>query len=117
MFDQLKNMKQLAGLMGNLGGLKERMEQVQAELGAKAVEGEAGAGAVRVTLNGRFEALKVQVDPVMISVLAGSGTDADRAMVEELIASAFNAATAKVQDQLKQTLGEAAMGLGLPGMP
>lgn len=113
MFDQLKNMKQLAGLMGNLGDIRERMEQVQSELGEKTVEAEAGAGAVRVVMNGRFEVVAVHVDSAMVSVLAGVGTDADRAMVEELIASAMNAAVVQVQELLKQTLGEAAMGMGI----
>ena len=116
MFDQIKNMKQLAGLMGNLGDLREKMEQMQAELGEKTVEAEAGAGAVRVTMNGRFEVVSVTIDPAMVSVLAGVGTDADRAMVEELIASAMNAAVLKVQELLKDSLGEATGGLGLPGM-
>ena len=116
MFDQLKNMKDLAGLMGNLGGLKEKMEQAQAELATKTVQGESGAGAVRVTMNGKFEVIDVAIDPVMITTLAGTGTDADRQMVEELIASAMNAAVLKVQELLKDTLGEATGGLNLPGM-
>jgi len=116
MFDQLKNMKQLAGLMGNLGNIQERMEQMQAELAEKTVEAEAGAGAVRVTMNGKFEVVNVQIDPAMVSVLAGVGTEADRGMVEELIASAMNAAVLQVQELLKETLGEAAGGLNLPGM-
>ncbi len=116
MFDQLKNMKNLAGLMGNLGEIREKMEQFQAELGEKTVEADSGAGAVRVTMNGRFEVVTVTVDPAMVSVLAGVGTDADRAMVEELIASAMNAAVFKVQELLKETLGEAAGGMGLPGV-
>ncbi len=116
MFDQLKNFKQLAGLMGNLGDIREKIDRVQAELGNKTVEADSGAGAVRVTMNGRFEVLAVQVDPAMVSVLAGVGTDADRAMVEELIASAMNAAVLKAQELLKQTIGEAAGGMGLPGL-
>lgn len=115
-FDQFKNMKQLAGLMGNLGDLRERMEQMQAELEQKTVEADSGAGAVHVTMNGKFEVVSMKVDPVMVATLAGNGTDADRAMVEELIASAMNAAVLKVQDMLKDTLGDAAGGMGLPGM-
>ena len=119
MFDQLKNMKDLAGLMGNLGGLKEKMEQAQAELATKTVQAESGAGAVRVTMNGKFEVIDVAIDPVMITTLAGVGSDADRQMVEELIASAMNAAVAKVQELLQETIGQATSGLGglnLPGL-
>lgn len=113
MFDQMKNMKQLAGMMGNLGDIREKMERMQAELGEKTVQAEAGAGAVRVTMNGKFEVVKVQVDPSMVTVLAGAGTEADKQMVEELIASAMNAAVLQVQELLKSTLGEAAMGMGI----
>lgn len=113
MFDQMKMMKQLAGMMGNLGDIKEKMERVQAELGEKTVEAESGAGAVRVTMNGRFEVVNVAIDPAMVTVLAGAGTDADRAMVEELITSAMNAAVMQVQELLKSTLGDAALGMGI----
>ncbi|MEM9111135.1 MAG: YbaB/EbfC family nucleoid-associated protein [Planctomycetota bacterium] len=116
MFDQLKNLKELAGLMGNLGDIKEKVEQAQADLAAKTVQAESGAGAVRVTMNGKFEVVQVEVDPAMITTLAGAGTDADRQMVEELIASAMNAAVSKVQDLLKDTIGEATGGLNLPGL-
>lgn len=116
MFDQFKQIKQLAGLMGNLGDIREKMDKMQAELGEKSVEAESGAGAVRITMNGRFEVQSVKIDPVMVVALAGAGTDADRAMVEELIASAMNAAVFKVQELLKETIGEAAGGLGLPGL-
>lgn len=116
MFDQMKMMKRLAGLMGNMGEIKERFEQVTAELAEKTVEAEAGAGAVRVTMNGKFEVVNVAIDPAMVSVLAGVGTDADRAMVQELIASAMNAAVAQVQELLKATMMESAGGMGLPGM-
>jgi len=118
MFDQLKNMKQLAGLMGNLGEIKEKMEQAQARLAEKTVQAESSAGAVRVTMNGKFEVVSVQIDPAMVTVLAGVGTDADREMVQELIASAMNAAVAQVQELLKNTLGEAAMDMGIepPGV-
>lgn len=115
-FDQFKNMKQLAGMMGNLGDLRERMEKMQAELEHKTVEADSGAGAVHVTMNGKFEVLSVKIDPAMVVALAGEGSDADRAMVEELIASAMNAAVLKVQEMLKQSLGDAAGGMGLPGM-
>lgn len=116
MFDQLKNMKDLAGLMGNLGNIKEKMEQAQAELATKTVQAEAGAGAVRVTMNGKFEVVDVTVDSAMVTVLAGAGTDADRQMVEELLASAMNAAVSQVQVLLQETLGEATGGFNLPGM-
>jgi hypothetical protein len=116
MFDQLKNLKDLAGMMGNLGEMKQKLEAAQEALAEKTAEGEAGAGAVRVVMNGKFEVLSVTIDPAMVGVLAGAGTDADRAMVEELVAEGFNSAAEKVQELLKGSLGEMAGGLNLPGM-
>lgn len=113
MFEQFKAMKNIAGMMGNLGDIQGRVDRVQRELGEKTVTTESGAGAVRVTMNGRFEVKDITVDPAMVSVLAGVGTDADRDMVEELIASAMNAAVMQVQELLKSTLAEHAMELGM----
>ena len=116
MFDQLKNLKDLAGMMGNLGEMKAKFEQAQATLAEKTAEGEAGAGAVRVVMNGKFEVLSVVIDPTMVGALAGSGGDADREMVQELLAAGFNSAAEKVQELLKDSLGDVAGGLNLPGM-
>ena len=87
-----------------------------AQLAEKIAEGEAGAGAVRVVMNGKLEVLSVAIDPAMVGALAGTGSDADREMVEELLAAAFNDAAQKVQSLMQASLGEAAGGLNLPGM-
>ncbi len=116
MFDQLKNLKQLTGLLGNMGDLREKFERMQEELKTRTVDAEAGAGAVRVTVNGKMELVELRIDPAMVATLAGTGSDADRAMVEELIASAVNAAMAKAQDMLKASFAEMAGGMNLPGM-
>lgn len=112
MFDQLKN---LAGLMGQAKELRAKMEAMQAELGRRSATGEAGAGAVRVTMNGRFEVLRVQIDPAMVAALAGAGSQADRQMVEELTAAAINDAVARVQQVIREEMTRAT-GLNLPGM-
>lgn len=116
MFDNLRNLKDLAGMMGNLGEMKEKFERAQAQLAEKTAQGEAGAGAVRVVINGKFEVQSVAIDPAMVGALVGTGSDADREMVEELLAAAFNDAAQKVQSLMQETLGEAAGGLNLPGM-
>ena len=113
MFDKLKN---LAGLMGQAGEIKEKFEQVQAQLGQMTVEADAGAGAVRVVMNGRFEVAAVRLDPAMIATLAGAGAEADRQMVEELIAAAVNAAVAKTQQLIKGEMTSLTGGLDIPGL-
>ena len=116
MFDQLKNLKSIAGLMGNADELKAKFEKMQAELARIEVDADAGAGAVRVVVNGKMQVLRVQLDPAMISALAGDGAEADKEMIEELIVSATNAAMEKAQQAVKQQMAELTGGLNLPGL-
>jgi DNA-binding YbaB/EbfC family protein len=116
MFDQLKNLKGLASLLGNSGELRAKMEAFQAELAKKTVEADAGAGAVRVRMNCKFEVQRVEIDPVMVATLAGSGTDADREMIEDLIAAAVNAAFSKAQELARDEAMKMTGGLNLPGL-
>ena len=116
MFDQMKMMKQLAGLMGNPAELKEKFEAMQAELAERTVEADAGAGAVRVTVNGRLEVVDVRLDPTMTAALVGEGADADRGMIEQLIVSATNSAMEKAQSMAKEQMAGLAGGLNLPGL-
>jgi len=113
MFDQLKALK---SMMGNLPEIKRRMEAMQAELARRTVEGEAGAGAVRVTVSGKLEVVSVRLDPAMTATLAGEGAEADRGMIEELIVSATNDALRRAQELVKEEMSKAAGGLNLPGM-
>lgn len=116
MFDQMKNLKNLAGMLGNAGEMREKFERLQEELARKTVEADAGAGAVRVTMNGKFEVMRVELDPMMIASLAGEGADADKEMVEELIRAATNAALQKAQEMAREEFSRTAGGLNLPGM-
>lgn len=116
MFDQLKMMKQLAGLMGNAGEIKAKFEAVQAELETMLVEGDAGAGAVRVTMNGHLRVTDVKLDPAMITTLVGVGEETDHGMIEELIVSATNAAMTKAQEMVKENMATLTGGMNLPGM-
>ena len=116
MFDQMKNLKNLAGLLGNAGELREKFEKLQAEMAEKRIEADAGAGAVRVTVNGKLELVHLEIDRAMLTAIAGEGSDADKEMVEELILSATNAALQKAQQVVRDEFARAAGGLNLPGM-
>lgn len=115
MFDNLKN---LAGLMGQAREFKVKMEQVQKDLEKKIVEADAGAGAVRVTMNGKFEVLDVHLDRPMLIALAGEGdtADLDAQMVQDLIAAAFNAALEKAREVAEESLAEVTGGLDMGGL-
>jgi DNA-binding YbaB/EbfC family protein len=113
MFDNLKNMM---SLLGNAKQIKERMAQLQDELSKRVVEGESGAGAVRVRVSGKFEVLEVKLDPAMLATLTGDDGGGDLQMIEDLIASALNVAMARARDMVQQEIQSATGGLKLPGM-
>ncbi|MCX5661782.1 MAG: YbaB/EbfC family nucleoid-associated protein [Planctomycetota bacterium] len=121
MFDNLKN---LGALMTQAREMKQRMEQIQAELAGKTVEADSGAGAVRVVMNGKFEVLSIRLDrAVLASLLAPSGGGGaaaasadDQRMVEDLIAAAVNAAMRKAQELAAAEMGKVTGGMNLPGL-
>ena len=82
--------------------LNERQEALQ----ALAVTGESGAGLVKVTLNGRYEALRVEIDPALVGD--------DRSILEDLVAAAFNDAVHRVESKQKEQMGDLARSIGLP---
>jgi DNA-binding YbaB/EbfC family protein len=113
------NLKNLAGLMSQMGDLREKAEAMQRELEKKTVEGDAGAGAVRVRMNGKNEVLGVELDQNMIAALAaspGASGGTDKKVIEELIAAAFNDAQAKVRGLLQEEVQKATGGMNLPGI-
>ena len=114
MFDQMRNLKQIMGMLGNPQELQQKFQRIQDELARKTVEAEAGAGAVRVTVNGRMQVQDVQLDPTMIAALAGDGEQLDQEMIEQLVVSAVNAGLEKAQQLVREEFGAA--GLNLPGM-
>ena len=110
------NFKQMAALLGNAGEIKRRFEQMQSELAKRVVEGEAGAGAVRITMNGKMEVLRVRVDRGMLGTLAGAGGDTDAEMAEALVAAAMNDALEKAKRLIQSEASAATGGLDLPGL-
>lgn len=114
MFDQFKN---IAGLMGQAKEMKAKFETLQQELARKTVEADAGAGAVRVTVNGKFQVLSVRIDKAMLATLAGEGDEADQQMIEDLIAGAVNAAITKAQQLAQEEMGKLTGGMDLGGIP
>ncbi|MEX2671125.1 MAG: YbaB/EbfC family nucleoid-associated protein [Phycisphaeraceae bacterium] len=109
MFDQFKN---FGNLMKNAGAIREKAEQLKEELANRTVEGEAGGGAVRVTLNGKGQAMKVELDQNLLMGIAGD----DKVIVEELIAAAINDGMEKVQRLLQEEMQKAAGGFDIPGL-
>ena len=74
-------MKNLAGLMKQAQQMQAKMEEMQAKLEGMEIEGEAGAGLVAVTLNGKGELRRIKIDPKLAD-------PADTEMLEDLIVAA-----------------------------
>ncbi len=99
-------MKGITDLMKQAQQMQERMQSMQAELAQLEVTGEAGAGMVKVTLNGRHEARRVQIDPSVASE--------DREVLEDLIAAAINDAVHRAERMQQEKMASLTAGLGLP---
>lgn len=100
----------MKGGMGNLmkqaQEMQEKMQRMQEEAARAEVTGEAGAGMVKVTMNGRHDVSKVDIDP---SVL-----EEDKELLEDLLAAAVNDAVRKVEEGTRARMAEATAGLNLP---
>ena len=97
----------LGSMMKKAQEMQENMQKMQAELANKTVVGQAGAGAVQITLNGHYACLGVK--------LADEAVQEDRDMLEALIAAAISDAAQKVQAMTQQEMANITGGLNLPG--
>jgi hypothetical protein len=93
-------------MMKQAQALQRSMEKVQQEIAEMEVVGEAGGGMVRVTMNGRHEARRVQIEPAVIGE--------DREMLEDLIAAAINDAVRKVEARTQEKMSGLMSGMKLP---
>ena len=99
-------MKGIGDLFKQASQMQAKMAELQEELAQAQVEGESGAGLVRVTLNGKYESVGVSIDRDLIGE--------DPTMLEDLVAAAINDAVRKVEAMQKEKMASLAGGLGLP---
>ena len=97
---------QLAGLMKQAQQMQDNMRKMQEQLAQIEVEGQAGAGAVKVVMNCRHEVKRVSIDPGAISD--------DKEMLEDLIAAAVSDAVRKVETTSQEKMAGVTAGLPLP---
>ena len=97
---------QLAGLMKQAQQMQENLKKAQDEIAAMEVEGQAGAGMVKVTMTGRHDVKRVSIDPSLM------GDDKD--MLEDLVAAAVNDAVRRVETVTQEKMGGLTSGFGLP---
>jgi DNA-binding YbaB/EbfC family protein len=107
MFDALKNLGSLPGLLSQAKQIQEKMQQAKEELARKTVTADAGGGMVEATVNGRLELVKLRIDPTKINLQ-------DTEMVEDLTVAAVRAAQAKANDMIRQEMEKVTGGLPIP---
>ncbi len=93
-------------LMKQAQAMQENMQKAQAEIETVEVLGESGGGMVKVTMNGKHEVKRVQIEPTV----AGD----DREMLEDLVAAAINDAVHKVDARVQEKMAALTAGLNLP---
>jgi DNA-binding YbaB/EbfC family protein len=87
--------------------LQNRLAKVQQELEELTVEGSAGGGVVRVTMNGRQEVSEVVIEPE-------AAEDID--LLQDLVAAAVNDASARTQQMAAEKMNAVTGGLNIPGL-
>ncbi len=107
MFDALKNMGGIGGLMEQARKMRDKMHQMQEELARKQITADAGGGMVQATVNGKLELIKLKIDKSKIEL-----NDAE--LLEDVITAAVQAAQAKAGEMMRQEMEKAANEMGIP---
>jgi DNA-binding YbaB/EbfC family protein len=100
-------------MKGNIGQLmkqaqqmQENMRRMQESLAATEVEGQSGAGMVKVQMTCKYEVKRVSIDPSLVGD--------DREMLEDLVVAAFNDAARRAEAAIAEKMSGMTAGLGLP---
>ena len=98
---------QLAGLMKQAQAMQDNLKKAQEELATIEVEGQSGAGLVKVVMTCKHDVKRITIDP---SLLAD-----DKDMLEDLVAAAFNDGVRRAEELSSEKMGK--LPAGMPGLP
>ncbi|MBM4232441.1 MAG: YbaB/EbfC family nucleoid-associated protein [Gammaproteobacteria bacterium] len=99
-------MANFGNMMKQAEALQRNMQKAQEEIAQMEVVGESGGGMVKVTMTGKHEVKRVQIEPTVIGD--------DREMLEDLVAAAINDAVRRVETESQQRMSSLMSGLRLP---
>jgi DNA-binding YbaB/EbfC family protein len=99
-------MKGIGDLMKQAQQMQDRMEDMQREMASTEVNGESGAGMVKVVMNCRYEVKTVDIDPSLLGE--------DKEVLEDLIAAACNDCVRRVEKTQADKMSELTGGINLP---
>jgi len=103
----------IAGLMKKAQAVQAEMEKVKSKLEETEVTGVSGGGMVAVTLNGKNQAKKVEIEASVIN-------PDEKEILEDLLVAAINDARDKVEGKMQEEMAKVSSSLGLPsgvGLP
>ena len=95
----------IAGLMKQAQQMQENMKKAQEQLGQLEVEGQSGAGMVKVVMTCAHDVRRVAIDPSVMD---------DKEMLEDLVAAAVNDAVRRVESTTQEKMSGFTSGLNLP---
>jgi DNA-binding YbaB/EbfC family protein len=100
-------MKNLGNMLKQAQQMQAKMQEMQAELEAREVQGAAGGGMVTVTLNGKSELKSIRIDPSLMK-------EDEREVLEDLIKAAHADAKARVEREMAEQMQKLTAGMPLP---
>lgn len=98
--------KGMGDIMKQAQQMQEQMQQAQEELANAQVEGQAGAGLVKVVMTGRHDVKSVAIDDSLLTE--------DKEILEDLLAAAVNDAVRRVETNNKEKMSQMTAGMNLP---
>ena len=96
----------LSALMKQAQQMQENMQKMQEQLASVEVEGQSGAGMVKIVMTCKYDVRRVTIDPSLMKD--------DKDMLEDLIAAAFNDAARRAEISIQEKMGGLTGGLNLP---
>ncbi len=99
-------MTDLNDIMMQARQMQENFQEAQKEMEKLTVDGESGAGLVKVTMNGKHDVVSVVLDDSLFQE--------DKPVIEDLIGAAFNDAVRKLEEKSQQSLGGLAQNFKMP---
>jgi nucleoid-associated protein EbfC len=100
-------MKDIMGMMKQLGQMQSRMQTMQEELARAEIAGQSGGGMVSVMLDGKASLKRIRIDPVLMK-------PEETEILEDLIIAAVQDAKTKVEATLAEKMQDMTGGLPLP---
>ena len=96
----------LGNMMKQVQQMQENMAKMQASLAEIEIQGQSGAGLVKVTMTCKYDVRRISIDPSLV------GDDKD--MLEDLVAAAVNDAARKVESTVQEKMASVTAGLPIP---